>query len=65
MQNRLRQFREEKGWSQSKLSEKSDVSRVTINGLETGKVQVAKTDTLTKLADALEKTVSEVFFCSK
>lgn len=62
MENRLKQFREEKGWSQTKLSEESGVSRVTINSLENGKVQVAKTDTLTKIADALEHTVSEVFF---
>jgi len=62
MENRLKQFREEKGWSQTKLSEESGVSRVTINSLENGKVQVAKTDTLTKIADALDRTVSEVFF---
>ena len=62
MENRLKQFREEKGWSQTKLSEVSGVSRVTINSLENGKVQVAKTDTLTKIADALDRTVSEVFF---
>lgn len=62
MKNRLRQFREEKGWSQTKLSEESGISRVTINCLENGKVQVAKTDTLTKIADALEHTVSEIFF---
>ena len=65
MENRLKQFREEKGWSQTKLSEESGVSRVTINSLENGKVQVAKTDTLTKIADALDRTVSEVFFRSK
>lgn len=62
MENRLKRFREEKGWSQTKLSEESGVSRVTINSLENGKVQVAKTDTLTKIADALDRTVSEVFF---
>ena len=62
MENRLKQFREEKGWSQTKLAEESGISRVTINSLENGKVQVAKTDTLTKIADALDHTVSEVFF---
>lgn len=63
MQNRLKFFREEKKLSQSQLSEKSGVSRVTINQLENGKLSVCKTDTLTKIADALCKTVSEVFFC--
>lgn len=65
MENRLKQFREEKGWSQGELSEKSGVSRITINGIESGRVQVAKTDTLTKIADALGKTVTDVFFCTK
>ena len=62
MENRLKHYREEKGWSQTRLSEESGVSRVTINCLENDKVQVAKTDTLTKIADALGKSVSEVFF---
>lgn len=62
MENRLKQFREEKGWTQGQLSEKSGVSRVTINGIENGKIQVAKTDTLAKIADALGKSISAVFF---
>ena len=62
MGNRLREFREKLGWSQTKLSEKSGVSRVTINQLENNKVLVAKTDTLTKIADALGEKVTDVFF---
>ena len=62
MENRLKQFREEKGWTQGQLSEKSGVSRVTINGIENGKIQVAKTDTLAKIADALGKSITAVFF---
>ena len=65
MENRLREYREKKGWTQSKLSEESGVSRVTINLLENNKVEVAKTDTLTKLADALEAKVTDVFFYQK
>lgn len=65
MHNRLKYFREQKELSQTELSEKSGVSRVTINQLENGKLQVSKTDTLTKIADALGKTVSEVFFCGQ
>ncbi len=37
MKNRLRDMRAEKGWSQAALGEKLDVSRQTINALETGK----------------------------
>lgn len=64
MENRLKHFREEKGWTQGKLAEESGVSRVTINGIENGKINVVKTDTLAKLADALGMTISAVFFCS-
>lgn len=62
MVNRLREFREKLNWSQTKLAEVSGVSRVTINQIESGKVQTAKTDTLTKLADALNEKVTTIFF---
>jgi putative transcriptional regulator len=37
MNNRLRELRELHGWSQGVLAERLDVSRQTINALETGK----------------------------
>ena len=37
MNNRLRELREHEGWSQGELAERLDVSRQTINALETGK----------------------------
>ena len=37
MNNRLRELREVQGWSQSELAERLQVSRQTINALETGK----------------------------
>lgn len=37
MNNRLRELREGKGWSQGELAERLEVSRQTINALETGK----------------------------
>lgn len=37
MNNRLREFREQMGWSQAALAELLDVSRQTVNALETGK----------------------------
>ena len=37
MNNRLRELRETKSWSQGELAEQLDVSRQTINALETGK----------------------------
>ncbi|MFT4248874.1 MAG: helix-turn-helix transcriptional regulator [Pseudomonas sp.] len=37
MNNRLRELREQQGWSQARLAEQLDVSRQTVNALETGK----------------------------
>ncbi|MFS8137433.1 MAG: helix-turn-helix transcriptional regulator [Thermomonas sp.] len=37
MNNRLRELREGHSWSQGELAERLDVSRQTINALETGK----------------------------
>ncbi|WP_295691462.1 helix-turn-helix transcriptional regulator [uncultured Maricaulis sp.] len=37
MKNRLKELRGEKGWSQQALADRLDVSRQTVNALETGK----------------------------
>jgi len=37
MNNRLKELRGERGWSQQALAEKLDVSRQTINALEKGR----------------------------
>ena len=37
MNNRIREFRGNRGWSQAELAERLDVSRQTINAIETGK----------------------------
>lgn len=37
MNNRLRTLREHLGWSQAELAQRLDVSRQTVNALETGK----------------------------
>lgn len=37
MKNRLKELRAEHGWSQQALGERLEVSRQTINALETGK----------------------------
>ncbi|HVX06013.1 MAG TPA: helix-turn-helix transcriptional regulator [Rhodanobacteraceae bacterium] len=37
MKNRVRAFREARGWSQGELAEHLDVSRQTINAIENGK----------------------------
>ncbi|HQY55853.1 MAG TPA: helix-turn-helix transcriptional regulator, partial [Dokdonella sp.] len=37
MNNRIRELRGNRGWSQAELAERLDVSRQTINAIETGK----------------------------
>ncbi len=37
MNNRLRELRGQHGWSQAELAERLDVSRQTVNAIETGK----------------------------
>lgn len=37
MESRLRELRERRGWSQGELAEQLEVSRQTINAIETGK----------------------------
>ena len=37
MKNRLRELRAERGWSQADLAERLEVSRQSVNALETGR----------------------------
>lgn len=37
MKNRLRELRAKKGWSQAELADRLEVSRQSVNALETGK----------------------------
>lgn len=61
---RIKEVREEKKLSQEKLSEKSGVSRATIVSLEAPNSRtVTTTNTLIKIAAALECKVSDIFLC--
>ena len=62
MENRIKEFRQQKRMTQEELAKKSKVSRAIISGLESGRTKVTTTGTLSKIAEALEKTVSEIFF---
>ena len=48
--------------SQCELAQKSGVSRTVISGLESGTITTTTTDTLLKIARALDKKVGEIFF---
>ena len=58
---RIREIREKCGMTQMQLSEKSGVSRATICALESGCEKVTTTKTLSKIADAMNVTVDELF----
>ena len=62
MKNRLKEERESKNWSQEDLSKESGVSRTTISDIETGKKVVVTNVTLEKLASALGKKITKIFF---
>lgn len=59
---KIKEIREEIGMTQQQLSERSGVARSIINGLETGRTKTTTTDTLKKIAAALDRKVSEIFF---
>ena len=56
MQYRVKDIREAE-----ELAKKSGVCRTTISGLESGSVKVTSTKTLSKIAEALNKKVSDLF----
>lgn len=58
---KIKEAREELNISQEKLARKANVSRAIISGLETGAISVTSTKTLSKIADALGKKVSDIF----
>lgn len=61
MQYKVKEIREELGMSQEALAAKANVSRTIISGLESGSIKETSTKTLYKIANALDKKVSEIF----
>ena len=62
MGNKIREYREKADMTQSELSEKSGVSRVTISQLESGVERNTSSRTLLKIAKALNTTIDKIFF---
>lgn len=61
MPYKIKERRAEMQMSQEELARKSGVSRGTISSLESGTLKVTMTDTLIKLAAALNCKVSDIF----
>ena len=61
MNNRLRELREAQGWSQAELAVRLEVSRQTINALETGKYDPSLPLAF-RIAKIFTRRIEDVFF---
>lgn len=60
MNNRVRELREARGWSQGELAERLAVSRQTVNAVETGKYDPSLPLAF-RIARLFRKTIEAIF----
>ena len=60
MKNTLRGLREDMGWTQGHLADRLDVSRQTVNALETGKYDPSLPLAF-KIARLFDRSIEEIF----
>ena len=60
MRNRLRVLRAERDWSQAELSDKLEVSRQTVNAIETGRYDPSLPLAF-RIARVFGQTIEEIF----
>jgi putative transcriptional regulator len=60
MNNTIRELRAERGWSQAHLAERLEVSRQTINAIETGRYDPSLPLAFA-IARLFEATIEEIF----
>lgn len=60
MKNTLRVLREDMGWTQGHLADRLDVSRQTVNALETGKYDPSLPLAF-KIARLFDRSIEEIF----
>jgi len=60
VKNRLRVLRAERGWSQAELADRLEVSRQSVNAIETGKYDPSLPLAF-KLARLFSTTIEEIF----
>ncbi len=60
MQNHLKALRAKRGWSQAELAERLDVSRQTVNAIETGKYDPSLPLAF-KIARLFGKSIESIF----
>ena len=60
MNNHLRTLRAERGWSQQDLAERLDVSRQSVNAIETGRYDPSLPLAF-RIAELFERPIEEIF----
>ena len=60
MKNRIKVLRAERDWSQAELAEKLDVSRQTVNAIETGKYDPSLPLAF-KIAELFGQSIEQIF----
>ena len=60
MKNRLKVLRAERSWSQQDLADRLEVSRQSVNAIETGRYDPSLPLAF-RIADAFEMTLEEIF----
>jgi putative transcriptional regulator len=60
MENRLRILRAERSWSQQDLAEKLEVSRQSVNAIETGKYDPSLPLAF-RIAELFDRAIEEIF----
>ncbi len=60
MDSRLRELREAHGWSQGQLADQLDVSRQTVNAIETGKYDPSLPLAF-RIARLFDQTIESIF----
>jgi len=61
MNNRLRELRAERRWSQAELADRLDVSRQTVNAIETGRYDPSLPLAF-RLATVFDAAIESLFF---
>ena len=60
MENRLRPLRAERGWSQQDLAERLEVSRQSVNAIETGKYDPSLPLAF-RISELFDRPIEEIF----
>ncbi|MBI0533431.1 helix-turn-helix transcriptional regulator [Sphingomonas sp. TX0522] len=58
--NRLKVLRKERGWSQSQLAERLEISRQAVNAIETGKHDPSLSSAF-RIARLFSRPIAEIF----